>query len=114
MLFSFGFVTLFFGSIAIAHFEHRHVCRKMDAHFGWEGEYIDLLIERNIIDVLALLSRIEANDAAACVIREASRGEATSTSLEPKKKNEECKMKNPQINNECMEKILVQLVGAVM
>ena len=72
------------------------------------------MIERNIIDVLALLSRIEANDAAACVIREASRGEATSTSLEPKKKNEECKMKNPQINNECMEKILVQLVGAVM
>ena len=39
--------------------------------------------------------------------------EATSTS-EPKMKNEECKIKNPQINNECMEKILLQLVGAVM
>ena len=68
------------------------------------------MIERNLIDVRALLSRIEGNEAAAC----ATRGEATSTSLEPKKKNEECKIKNPQINNECMEKILVQLVGAVM
>ena len=29
-------------------------------------------------------------------------------------KNEESKIKNPQINNECMEKILLQLVGAVM
>ena len=68
------------------------------------------MIERNLIDVRALLSRIEGNEAAAC----ATRGEATSTSLEPKKKNEECKIKNPQINNECMEKILLQLVGAVM
>ncbi|KAE8797687.1 Phosphatidylinositol-4-phosphate 5-kinase 2 [Hordeum vulgare] len=53
---------------------------------------------------------IEGNDAAAC----ATRREATSTSLEPKMKNEESKIKNPQINNECMEKILLQLVGAVM
>ena len=68
------------------------------------------MIERNLIDVRALLSRIEGNEAAAC----ATRGEATSTSFEPKMKNEECKIKNPQINNECMEKILVQLVGAVM
>ena len=44
----------------------------------------------------------------------ANRGEATSISFEPKMKNEECKIKNPQINNECMEKILLQLVGAVM
>ncbi|KAE8811377.1 Phosphatidylinositol-4-phosphate 5-kinase 2 [Hordeum vulgare] len=71
----------------------------------WEGQYIDLLIERNLIDVSALLSTIEDNDVAACAIR----GEATSTSLEPKMKNEESK-----INNECMEKILLQLVGAVM
>ncbi|KAE8770952.1 Phosphatidylinositol-4-phosphate 5-kinase 2 [Hordeum vulgare] len=69
------------------------------------GEYIDLLIEKKLIDVDALLSRIKNNDAAAC---------ATSTSSEPKMKNEECKMKNSQINNECMEKILLQLVGAVM
>ena len=74
-----------------------------------------MLIERNLIDVRALLSKIKANDAAACATREESRGEATSTSVQPKKKkNEECKIKNPQINNECMEKILVQLVGAVM
>ena len=79
-----------------------------------------MLIERNLIDVSALLSTIEGNDVAAC----ATRGEATSTSLKPKMKNEESikneqsKIKNPQINNECMEKILLQLllqlVGAVM
>ena len=72
------------------------------------------MIERNLIDVRALVGRIEANDAAACAIREETRGEATSTSLESKKKNEECKIKNPQINNEGMKKMLVQLVGAVM
>ena len=66
------------------------------------------------MDVDALLRRIEGNDAAACAIREETRGEATSTSLESKKKNEECKIKNPQINNVCMEKILLQLMGAVM
>ncbi|XBI96972.1 hypothetical protein VPH35_033186 [Triticum aestivum] len=76
----------------------------------WEGQYIDLLIERNLIDVSALLSTIESNDAAAC----ATRGEATSTSLKQKMKNEESKIKNPQINNECMENILLQLVGVVM
>ena len=69
-----------------------------------------MLIERNLIDVCALISTIEGNEAAAC----ATGGEATSTSLELKKKNEECKIKNPQINNECMEKILLQLVGEVM
>ncbi|KAE8811820.1 Phosphatidylinositol-4-phosphate 5-kinase 2 [Hordeum vulgare] len=83
---------------------------KNDREYGcsfwfWEGEYIDLLIERKLIDVDALLSRIKNNDAAAY---------ATSTSSEPKMKNEECKMKNTQINNECMEEILLQLVGAVM
>ena len=31
-----------------------------------------------------------------------------------KKKNKECKIKNVQINNECIEKILLQLVGAVI
>ena len=63
------------------------------------------MIERNLIDVRALFSRIEGNDAAAC----ATRGEATSTSLKPKMKNEESKIKNPR-----MEKVLLQLVGAVM
>ena len=69
-----------------------------------------MLIERNLINVSALLSTIEGNDAAAC----ATRGEATSTFLESKKKNVECKINNPQINNEGMVKILVQLVEAVM
>ena len=69
-----------------------------------------MLIERNLIDVSALLGTIEGNDAAACV----TRGEATSTSSEPKMKNEECKIENPKINNECMKKILLQLVWAIM
>ena len=51
----------------------------------WEGEYIGLLIERNLIDVHALHNRIETNDMAACAIREGTRGEVMSTSLEPKK-----------------------------
>ncbi|KAI4986747.1 hypothetical protein ZWY2020_019377 [Hordeum vulgare] len=76
----------------------------------WEGQYIDLLIERNLIEVSALLSTIEGNDAVACT----TRGESTSTSLEPKMKDEESKIKNPHISNECMEKILIQLVEAIM
>ena len=72
------------------------------------------MIERNLIDVRALVGRIEANDAAVCAIKEETRGKAMSTSLESKKKNQECKIKNPQINNEGMEKILAQLVGAVI
>ena len=69
------------------------------------------MIERKLIDVHALLSAIEGNETHAC----ATRGEATSTSfLEPKMNNEECKIKNLQINNECMEKKLLQLVRAVM
>ena len=69
-----------------------------------------MLIERNLIDVSALLSTIEGNDATVC----ATRGEATSTSFEPKMKKEEYKIKNPQINNECIEKALIQLTGVVM
>ncbi|KAI4968400.1 hypothetical protein ZWY2020_058055 [Hordeum vulgare] len=80
----------------------------------WKEEYIDLLIERNLIDVRALLSIIEANDAATCAIRKKFREEATSNCLESKLKNEECKIKNPQINNKCMEKMLIQLVKGVM
>ena len=68
------------------------------------------MIERKLIDVHALLNAIEGNEPHACT----NRGEATTTSLKPKKNNEEVKIKNPQINNECMKKILLQLVGAVM
>ena len=42
------------------------------------------MIENNLIDVRALVIRIEANNAAACAIREEIREEATSTSLESK------------------------------
>ena len=35
----------------------------------WEGEYIDLLIERNLIDVRALLSTIKGNETAACALQ---------------------------------------------
>ncbi|XP_044417122.1 uncharacterized protein [Triticum aestivum] len=43
----------------------------------WEDEYINLLIERNLINVRAFLSRIKGNEAAAS----ATRGKTTSTSL---------------------------------
>jgi hypothetical protein len=79
-----------------------------------EEEYIDLLIAQKLVDVRALVARIEAKHETRCEIREEIRGEATSTSLESKKKNEVCKIENPQINNEGIEKILIQLVGAVM
>ena len=69
-----------------------------------------MLIERNLIDVSALLSTIEGNDAAVCATRE----EATPTSLKPKMKDEESKIEPLQINNECIEKALIQLTGAVM
>ena len=55
------------------------------------------MIARNLVDSRALLTRIEA----------------TSSSLESKKK-EVCKLEKPQINNEDIEKILIQLVGAIM
>ena len=60
-----------------------------------------------MIDVRALVARIEARDETRC--------EATSNSLESKKK-EVCKLEKPieRINNEDIAKILIQLVRAVM
>ncbi|XBI08892.1 hypothetical protein VPH35_136561 [Triticum aestivum] len=75
----------------------------------WEEEYIDLLITRNMVDARALLARIEARDDA----RDDIRCDATSSSLESKKK-EVCKLEKPHIKNVDIEKILIQLVGAVM
>ena len=65
---------------------------------------IDLLIARKLIDVRALGARTEARDEIRC--------EATSISLESTQKKI-LKLKNPQINNEDIEKIVIQLVGAV-
>ena len=65
------------------------------------------MIAKKLIDVRALLARIEAKDETRCEIREEIRGES-------KKKNEVCKIENPQINNEGIKKILIQLVEAVM
>ena len=53
----------------------------------------------------ALVARIEASNETRC--------ETMSTSSESKKK-EVCKLEKPQIHNEDIEKILIQLVGAVM
>ena len=60
-----------------------------------------------MIDVRALVARIEARDETRCQL--------TSNLLESKKK-EVCKLEKPieRINNEDIEKILIQLVGAVM
>ena len=67
------------------------------------------MIARNLVYARALLARIEARDES----RDDIRCEATSSSLESKKR-EVCKLEEPQINNEDIEKILIQLVGAVM
>ena len=88
----------------------------------WEEEYIHILIERNLVDVLSLLASIEAIDEISALVDTPTRiearhetrcEEATSTSLHSKKK-EARKIEPPQINNECIEKALIQLTGAVM
>ena len=87
----------------------------------WEEEYIHILIERNLVDVLALLASIEARDETSALVDTPTRiearhetrcEEATSTSLHSKKK-EARKIEPPQINNECIEKALIQLTGVV-
>ena len=84
----------------------------------WEEEYIDILIERNLVDVLALLASREARDETSALVdriearHETRCEEATSTSLHSKKK-EARKIEPPQINNECIEKELIQLTGVV-
>ncbi|VAI20104.1 unnamed protein product [Triticum turgidum subsp. durum] len=99
----------------------------------WEEEYTDILIERNLVHVHALLASIEAiNETSALVARLEARHktrceeEATSTSglkkkggcqIEPSglKKKGGCQIDPPpQINNECIEKALTQLKGAVI
>ena len=59
-----------------------------------------------MIDARALVARIEARDETRCE-------EATSTSLDSKKK-EASKIESPRINNECIEKALIQFTRAVM
>ena len=78
------------------------------------------MIECNLVDVRALLASIEVVDETSALgarlqARHETRcEEATSTSLDSKKK-EACKIEHPpQINNECIEKTLAQLKGAVM
>ena len=87
----------------------------------WEEEYIHILIERNLVDVLSLLASTEARDEISALVDTPTRiearhetrcEEATSTSLHSKKK-EARKIEPPQINNECIEKALIQLRGAV-
>ena len=80
------------------------------------------MIERNLVDVLALLASIEARDETSALVitptriearHETRREQAMSTSLHSKKK-EARKIEPPQINNECIKKALIQLTGAVM
>ena len=83
----------------------------------WEEEYIHILIERNLVDVLSLLASTEARDEISALVDtptrlEARCEEATSTSLHSKKK-EARTIEPPQINNECIEKALIQLTGVV-
>ena len=87
----------------------------------WEEEYIHILIECNLVDVLSLLSSTEARDEISALVDTPTRiearhetrcEEATSTSLHSKKK-EARKIEPPQINNECIKKALIQLTGVV-
>ena len=72
------------------------------------------MTERNLVDVVALLASIESRDETNALVyriearHETRCKEATSTSLHSKKK-EACKIEPPQINNECIEKALIQL-----
>ena len=79
------------------------------------------MIGRNLVDVLALLASIEARDETSALVDTPTRiearhetrcEEATSTSLHSKKK-EARKIEPPHINNECIEKELIQLTGVV-
>ena len=87
----------------------------------WEEESIHILIERNLVDVLSLLASTEARDEISALVDTPTRiearhetrcEEAMSTSLHSKKK-EARKIEPPQINNECIEKALIQLTGVV-
>ena len=84
----------------------------------WEEEYINILIEQNLVHVRALLASIEAVDETSALVarlearHETRCEEATSTSLHSKKKQAR-KIEPPQISNECIEKALIQLTGVV-
>ena len=87
----------------------------------WEEEYIHILIEHNLVDVLSLLASTEARDEISALVDTPTRiearhetrcEEATSTSLHSMKK-EARKIEPPQINNECSKKALVQLTGVL-
>ena len=78
------------------------------------------MIEHNLVDVLALLASKEARDETSALVdtriearHETRCEEATSTSLHSKKK-EARKIEPPRINNESIEKALIQLIGEVM
>ena len=65
------------------------------------------MIEHNLVDVLALLASIEARDETSALVDRIEARHETRC-------EEARKIKPPQINNECIEKALIQLTGAVM
>ena len=77
------------------------------------------MIEHNLVYVRALLASIRARDETSALVdkieaRHETRWEGpTYTSLHSKKK-EARMIEPPQINNECIEKALIQLTRAVM
>ena len=88
-----------------------------------------MLIERNVVHVRALLASLEALDETSAFVarlesrhdttcEEATRHDTTceeATSTSGLKKKGGCNVvPPPQINNECIEKALTQLKGAVM
>jgi len=79
-----------------------------------------MLIERNVVHVRALLASLEALDETSAFVarleaRHETRCEEEATSTSGLKKKGGCQIEPPpQINNECIEKALTQLKGAVM
>ena len=79
-----------------------------------------MLIERNVLHARALLGSLEALDETSALVarlearHETRCEEATSTSLDSKKKEARKIEPPPQIKNECIEKALIQLTGVVM
>ena len=78
------------------------------------------MIERNLVHVCALLASLEALDETSALVarlearHDTTCEEATSTSGLKKKGGCQIEPPPPQINNECIEKALTQLKGAVM
>ena len=68
------------------------------------------MIERNLVDVVALLASIEARDETSALVDRIQARHVYFFTLEEERRR---RIEPPQINNECIEKALIQLTGVV-